>query len=122
MYADRSVWLALLTGDESRTERAASLLAEYEDDLQVSLVTFAELFLIEEAYHFDRERAVTAILDLAKFDDDPAILYRASQYRDEGLETYPAFHAAIADVRGVPAEVDGAERTWLSLDLDDHRE
>jgi predicted nucleic acid-binding protein len=119
MYADLPVWLALFTEDEPRTERAASLLAEHEDDLQVSLVTFVELFLIEESYHFDRERAVTAILDLAEFDDDPAILYRASQYREDGLDTYDAFHAAIAEVRGVPGEEDGEERTWLSLDLDE---
>ncbi|AGN00186.1 hypothetical protein L593_01165 [Salinarchaeum sp. Harcht-Bsk1] len=116
MYADLSVWLALLTEDESRIDRAASLLAEHEDDLQVSLVTFVELFLIEESYHFDRERAITAMLDLADFDDDPAILYRASRYRDGGIDTFDAFHAAIADERGVPGEVDGEERTWLRLD------
>lgn len=119
MYADRSVWLALFTEDEATTDRAASLLAEHEDELQVSLVTFLELFLIEESYPFDRERAVTAILDLAEFDDDPAIPYRASRYRDDGMGTYEAFHAAIADVRGTPAEVDGETRTWLQLDRDD---
>ncbi|GAB3683050.1 hypothetical protein GCM10028857_09930 [Salinarchaeum chitinilyticum] len=122
MYADRSIWLALFTEDEASADRAASLLAEHEADLQVSLITFVELFLIEESYPFDRERAVTAILDLAEFDDDPAILYRASHYLEEGLEPFEAFHAAIADVRGEPAEVDGEERTWLRLDPADEAE
>jgi len=119
MYADLSVWLALLTEDESQIDRAASLLTEHEDELQISLVTFLELFLIEESYHFDRERAITAMLDLAEFDDDPAILYRASRYRDEGMDTFDAFHAAIADERGTAGEVDGEERTWLRLDGED---
>jgi hypothetical protein len=117
MYADLSVWLALFAEDE-RADRAASLLAEHEADLQVSLVTFVELFLIEEAYHFDRERTITAMLDLAEFDDDPAVLYRASRYREEGMETFEAFHAAIADERGVPGSVDGEGRAWLTLDLE----
>ncbi|WP_248515599.1 PIN domain-containing protein [Salinarchaeum laminariae] len=118
MYADLSVWLALFTEDESRANRAASLLAEHEDDLQVSLVTFVELFLIEESYPFDRERAVTAMLDLAEFDDDPAVLYRASRYREQGRPTFEAFHAAIADERGIPGATgdSGAETTWLQLD------
>ena len=115
MYADLSVWLALLTEDESQIDRAASLLAAHQGELQVSLLTFVELFLIEESYHFDRERAITAMLDLAEFDDDPAILYRASRYRDEGIDTFDAFHAAIADERGTPGEVDGEEPTWLRL-------
>ena len=119
MYADLSVWLALLTEDESQIDRAASLLTEHEDELQISLVTFVELFLIEESYHFDRERAITAMLDLAEFDDDPAILYRASRYRDEGMDAFDAFHAAIADERGTAGEVDGEERTWLRLDGED---
>lgn len=118
MYADLSVWLALFSGDE-RAEQAASLLAEHEGDLQVSLVTFVELFSIEEAYPFDRERAITAMLEVADLDDDPAVLYRASRYREEGLDAIEAFHAAIADERGIPGDVDGEKRTWLRLESDD---
>lgn len=116
MYADRSVWLALFREDDARAQRAASLLAEHEDDLQVSLLTFLELFLIEESYHFDRERAITAILDLAAFDDDPEILYRASRHREDGLDTFDAFQAAIADVRGRSVDEATDGRQILGLD------
>lgn len=94
MYADLDVWLWLLTeGDQAAVE---AFLAEHAGDLEVSLVTFLELFLVEETYPFDREGAVTAILELARYDGDPAVLYRASAYREEGLDTFEAFNAALA--------------------------
>ena len=88
-------------------------LDEHEDDLEVSLATFIELFLIEERevgptdlekrggeaairFAFDRERAVTAILELATYAGDPNVVYQASENIDEGLHTFDAFHAALS--------------------------
>jgi|GEM_PF-2882752 len=115
MYVDLPVWLAAFE-DSARGERAADLLAANAGDLEVSLITFLELFLVEESYHFDRERAVTAILELATYDGDPAVLYRADQYRADGLDTFDAFHAAIAGQRPGGADADDAERRWLCLE------
>lgn len=96
MYADTDFWLALLKDEDWLSERATALLDEYQGDLTVSLATYIELFLIEERYGFDRDRAVTAILELADYPGDEDVIYQASAYRDEGLNTFDAFHAALA--------------------------
>lgn len=96
MYADTDFWLALLKDDDWLADRATSVLEEHRGDLEVSMATFLELFLIEERYGFDRERAVTSILELAEYDGDEDVLYQASAYVDEGLNTFDAFHAALA--------------------------
>ncbi|WP_149031515.1 type II toxin-antitoxin system VapC family toxin [Haloquadratum walsbyi] len=96
MYADLDFWLALLKDGDWLTDRAESLLKEHEDDLEVSLATFIELFLVEERLSFDRERAVTAILELATYEGNPNVVYQASENIDEGLNTFDAFHAALS--------------------------
>jgi hypothetical protein len=96
MYADLDFWLALLKNDDWIADRAEQLLDEYEGELDVSLVTFVELFLIEERFAFDRERAVTAILELATYHGDPDVVYQASENIDDGLHTFDAFHAALS--------------------------
>ena len=96
MYADTDFWVALLKGDDWLTKRAEELYAEYEDDLEVSLTTFVELFLIEEQFSFDRERATISILEMADADIDEAVIFQASEYIDGGLNVFDAFHAALA--------------------------
>ena len=96
MYADLDFWLALLKDDDWLADRAESLLDEHENELEVSLATFIELFLVEERFAFDRERAVTAILELATYEGDPNVVYQASENIDEGLNTFDAFHAALS--------------------------
>ena len=113
MYADLDFWLALLKDDDWLAERAESLFEEHEGDLEVSLATFIELFLVEERevgpadlkkrggkaatrFAFDRERAVTAILELATYEGDPNVVYQASENISEGLNTFDAFHAALS--------------------------
>ncbi len=95
MYADTDFWLALLKDDDWLGDRAEELLERYEGELEVSLVTFVELFLVEERYSFDRERAVTSLLELADYDGDADVVYQASEHRDDGLTTFDAFHAAL---------------------------
>ena len=96
MYADLDFWLALLKNDDWLNDRAERLLEEYEGELEVSLATFIELFLVEERFAFDRERIVTAILELATYPGNPDVVYQASENIDEGLNTFDAFHAALA--------------------------
>ena len=96
MYADLDFWLVLLKDGDWLAGRAESLLDEYENELEVSLATFIELFLVEERFAFDRERAVTAILELATYEGDPNVVYQASETIDEGLNTFDAFHAALS--------------------------
>jgi hypothetical protein len=96
MYADLDFWLALLKDDDWLGDRAESLVSDHENNLTVSLATFIELFLIEERFSFDRERAVTAILELATYEGDPDVVYQASEYIEEGLNTFDAFHAALS--------------------------
>lgn len=72
----------------------------------MSLATFLELFLVEERYSFDRERAVTSVLELAEYEGDPDVVYQASEYRDDGLNTFDAFHAALS--RGTILSSDNA--------------
>lgn len=115
MYVDLPLWLAAFE-DSERGDRAAETLAAHAGELEVSLLTFVELFSIEEAYPFDREAAITAILELAAYDGDPAILYRADSYRAAGLDTFDAFHAAIAGERPDGADADGSDSVWLRLD------
>ena len=96
MYADLDFWLALLKGEEWLSDRAEHLLDEHEGELEVSLAIFIELFLVEERFAFDRERAVTAILELATYSGDPDVVYQASAHIDDGLNTFDAFHAALS--------------------------
>jgi predicted nucleic acid-binding protein len=96
MYADTDFWLALLKDDDWLADRAERRLAEYRDDLTVSLATFIELCLVEERYAFDRERALLSIFELAESDVEEDVVFQASAYIDEGLNPFDAFHAALA--------------------------
>ena len=96
MYADVDFWVALLKDDDWLAERAEQHLETYQGDLEVSLVTFVELFLIEERYSFDREQAALAIFQLAETDADLDVVFQASEFIDDGLNTFDAFHAALA--------------------------
>jgi hypothetical protein len=121
MYADLDFWLALPKDDDWLADRAESLLDEHEDDLEVSLATFIELFLVEERFSFDRERAVTAILELATYEGDPNVVYQASENIDDGLNTFDAFHAAlsggsIVSSDGAYDDLGGVERVRLEPD------
>jgi predicted nucleic acid-binding protein len=96
MYADVDFWVALLKGDDWLTERAEELYAEHKDDLEVSLTTFIELFLIEEQFSFDRDQAAISILEMTNADVDEQVIFQASEYIDDGLNVFDAFHAALA--------------------------
>lgn len=96
MYADTDFWIALLKGDDWLTERAEELYAEHGDDLEVSVTTFVELFLIEEQFSFDREQATISILEMTCSEIDEEVVFQASEYIDEGLNVFDAFHAALA--------------------------
>ena len=121
MYADLDFWLALLKNDDWLSDRAEGLLREHEGELAVSLATFIELFLVEERFAFDRERAVTAILELATYSGNPDVVYQASENIDEGLNTFDAFHAALAGNCIISSgraygDLDGIERVQLEPD------
>jgi len=123
MYADTDFWVALLKDDDWLAERAQEVLEEHGDELEVSLVTFVELFLIEERYTFDRETAVTSILELADYDGDENAVYQASEYIDDGLNTFDAFHAALADDGIVSSDkvFDKIDVERLSLEPEEQR-
>lgn len=112
MYADTDFWVALLKDDDWLAEQAVEVLEEYRDDLHVSLATFVELFLIEERYSFDRDQAVTSVLELAAYDGDEDVLYQASAYIDDGLNTFDAFHAALAD-----GEIISSDKAFDEIDI-----
>ena len=124
MYADLDFWLALLKNDDWLSDRAEDLLGEHEGELAVSLATFIELFLVEERFAFDRERAVTAILELATYSGNPDVVYQASENINEGLNTFDAFHAALAGGCIISSDrafgdLDGIERVQLEPDEDE---
>ncbi|MEZ3144537.1 PIN domain-containing protein [Halobaculum sp. MBLA0143] len=121
MYADLDFWLALLKDDDWLAARAERILDEHEGELTVSLATFVELFLVEERFGFDRERAITAILELATFPGDPTVVYQASQNVERGLSPFDAFHAALSEGRivssdGVYDDLGGVTRIQLDPD------
>jgi predicted nucleic acid-binding protein len=121
MYADTDFWVALLKDDDPLAERAEDVLGEHGDELEVSLLTFVELFLIEERYSFDRETAVTSVLELAEYDGDEDVPYQASEHMDNGLNTFDAFHAALADDAIVSSDkdFDGIDLERLALEPDE---
>lgn len=113
MYADTDFWVALLKDDDGLAERAEARLEEYRNDLEVSLATFIELFLIEERLPFDRERALLAIFELADSDVDEDLVFQASEYVDDGLGTFDAFHAALAG-----GAILSSDRAFDAIDID----
>lgn len=123
MYADTDFWVALLKDDDWLADQAEAVLEEHRDDLDVSLATFVELFLIEERYSFDRETAVTAILELATYDGNEDPIYQASAYVDDGLNTFDAFHAALASDSIISSDTafDEIDVDRVSLEPDDTR-
>lgn len=125
MYADLDFWLALLKDDDWLADRAESLLDEHEGNLEVSLATFVELFLLEERFAFDRERAVTAILELATYPGNPDVVYQTSANIAAGLNTFDAFHAALSGGAIISSDgaydgLDGVDR--IRLDTGDERD
>lgn len=99
MYADTDFWIALMREDDWLAEHAERRLEEYRGELQVSLATFLELFLIEDRFGFDREGATVAILELANADFDADVVFQASAYIDDGATVFDAFHGALAGGR-----------------------
>lgn len=123
MYADLDFWLALLTDDDWLADSAERVLHEHQGELEVSVVTFIELFLVGERFAFDRERAVTAILELATYAGDPDVVYEASAYISTGLNTVDAFHAALSGGRIISTDtsyddLEGIDRVQLIPDTE----
>ena len=82
--------------DDWLAERAEKRLIEYDGELEAPLATSIELFIIKERYCFDREQAIFTILKLADVDTDEDLLFQSSEYIADGLNTFDAFHAALA--------------------------
>lgn len=120
-YADVDFWLALLKDDDWLADRAVSFYDEFEGELEVSLTTFIALYLIEDRFSFDREKATISILEMADGDVDGDAIFQASEYIDDGLNVFDAFHAAIAGdtIISSDREFDGVPITRIPLEPED---
>jgi PIN domain nuclease of toxin-antitoxin system len=94
-YADTDFFTALIKEDDWLKENAENLIREGKE-IETSIVTFMEIFLLSNRYEINLERAVADIMEIAETDFDEDIVFQALEYRDRGLNTFDAFQAAKA--------------------------
>ena len=97
-YADSDFFLAIIKEKDWLKGRAARLLERYRGALWTSVITVAELLLLAEGFKLDPERIVVDVTEIAQVRDvDRSRLLLAAHFmKEDGLRTFDALHAALA--------------------------
>lgn len=95
VYADTVFWVALMKEDDWLGDEAERQLNR-KDVLETSLLTFVELSLVLGRYDVDKEKTFAEVLEISRNDLDASVIFQALEYEEEGLNTFDAFHPAVA--------------------------
>jgi predicted nucleic acid-binding protein len=118
VYADTDFFLALVKDEDWLKKGAEKVLEEYRGDIETGLPTFVELFFLSEEYGWNRDMAASNILEIAEVDFDESIVFKASEYIEQGLSVLDAFQAARAGGKIISSdkEFDEIEKDRVKLE------
>ncbi|MDY6776411.1 MAG: PIN domain-containing protein [Halobacteria archaeon] len=101
VYVETDFLIALVKDDDWLQERAEEALEERE--VVTSPFSYLELLIIRERHEYDYVRLFSNLLEVvpAGSDDENQAVLKAIDYYEEGMTPFDAFHAAIAENRGL---------------------
>lgn len=116
--------VALAKDDDWLQDAAVQALDEYEDDVQTSILAYAELLVVlydrdTEGYDVDVTRALTNLLELVPIVPsvhEDAVLAAAAFLEEEDLTPFDALHAGLAVAHD--ERVLSSERDYDAIDVD----
>lgn len=122
VYVETDFLLALAKDSDWLQSSAEDALEEYE--VETSTFSYLELLLARERYEFDYIPLVANLLELVPVGDDQErqIVLKATNYYEEGMTPFDAFHAATAETRGLDVlssegDYDDIEVSRIPLEL-----
>ncbi|WP_101297589.1 PIN domain-containing protein [Halegenticoccus soli] len=104
-YVETDVLLALAKNTDWLKERAERAVDGDEFELETSAYAYLEFLMLGERYDFDQGRVAVALMSMVPIrpDSDQELVLKAIEYQDEhGATAFDAFHAAVAETRGLP--------------------
>lgn len=118
MYVETDFLLALAKESDWLQDEARAALEEH-DQLETSILAYAELLYLVEDYDIDRVRAVSNLLDLVPVrprSHEQAIL-KAVQYQDQyQMTNFDSLHAGMVETWNAP--VLSSEQDYDGLDIE----
>ena len=120
VYVETDFLLALAKDSDWLQSSAEDALEEYE--VETSTFSYLELLLARERYEFDYIPLVANLLELVPVGNDRErqIVLKATNYYEEGMTPFDAFHAATAETRGLDVlssegDYEDIEVSWIPL-------
>ena len=115
-YVETDFLLALAKDSDWLQQSAEDALEEH--DVETSPFSYLELLLAKERYEFDYVPLVANLLELVPVRDEEErqIVLKATNYYDEGMTAFDAFHAATAETRGT--DVLSSEKDYEDIEVD----
>ena len=95
-YVDTDFFLALFKEKDWLKPNASLLAKKYQNNLWTSLTTAIELFMLSEEYNLDINRVARDLIQMTIIKGvDAKTVFVATQYIEEGMTVFDAFHAAF---------------------------
>ncbi|WP_435174595.1 PIN domain-containing protein [Halorussus sp. AFM4] len=115
VYVETDFLLALAKDTDWLQGSAEDALVEY--DVETSPFSYLELLLARERYEFDYVPLVANLLELVpvRNEEEKQVVLKAVNYYDEGMTRFDAFHAAIAETRGM--DVLSSEKDYEDIEV-----
>ncbi|PSG99722.1 MAG: hypothetical protein BRC28_03205 [Nanohaloarchaea archaeon SW_4_43_9] len=104
-YADTDFFTALIKEEDWLKDNAENLIREGKE-VETSIVTFIEIFLLSNRYEINLERAVADIMEIAETDFDENVVFQALEYKERGLNTFDSFQAAKAGQKIISSDIE----------------
>lgn len=101
IYVETDFLLALANDSDWLQYSAEEALDNYE--VETSAFSYLELVLAQERYEFDYVPLVANLLELVSVRDEEEkqVVLKATNYYEEGMPPFDAFHAATTETRGM---------------------
>lgn len=115
VYVETDFLLALMKDEDWLQERAESALADRT--LVTSPYSYLEVLLIRERYEFEVLSLVSNMLELVPVasDREHQVVLKATNYVDDGMTAFDAFHAATAETDGLA--ILGSDQSYENADV-----
>ena len=116
VYVETDFLLALAKDTDWLQGSAEDALGEY--DVETSPFSYLELLLARERYEFDYVPLVANLLELVpvRNEEEKQVVLKGVNYYDEGMTPFDAFHAAIAETRGM--DVLSSEKDYEDIEVE----
>ena len=119
IYVETDVLIALAKNTDWLKQRAEDAVDNDDFELETSAYAYLEFLMLGERYGFDQGRVAIALLSMVPIqpDSDQELVLKAIEYQSEHeMTAFDAFHAAIAETRGLP--VLGSDKVYDELEIE----